>query len=72
VLIPRCLQIKLIEGELMQLTNLEVKRRNLDTENLQVGTQGLPLLSSLLVLLPPFGYSFSVAAQPHLYIAIAS
>uniref|UniRef100_A0A8C5BP14 RING-type domain-containing protein n=1 Tax=Gadus morhua TaxID=8049 RepID=A0A8C5BP14_GADMO len=29
-------QIKLIEGELMQLTNLEVKRRNLDTENLQV------------------------------------
>ena len=56
----------------MQLTNLEVKRRNLDTENLQVGTQGLPLLSSLLVLLPPFGYSFSVAAQPHLYIAIAS
>ncbi|CAL8276336.1 unnamed protein product [Merluccius merluccius] len=29
-------QIKLIEGELMQLTKLEVKRRNLDTENLQV------------------------------------
>ncbi|KAM4635484.1 E3 ubiquitin-protein ligase LRSAM1 isoform 1-T2 [Polymixia lowei] len=28
-------QIKLIEGELMQLTKLEVKRRNLDTENLQ-------------------------------------
>uniref|UniRef100_A0A667XC69 Leucine rich repeat and sterile alpha motif containing 1 n=1 Tax=Myripristis murdjan TaxID=586833 RepID=A0A667XC69_9TELE len=30
-----CLQIKLIEGELMQLTKLEVKRRNLDAENLQ-------------------------------------
>uniref|UniRef100_A0A673K953 E3 ubiquitin-protein ligase LRSAM1-like n=1 Tax=Sinocyclocheilus rhinocerous TaxID=307959 RepID=A0A673K953_9TELE len=28
--------IKLIEAELMQLTKLEVKRRNLDTENLQV------------------------------------
>uniref|UniRef100_A0A671Q538 E3 ubiquitin-protein ligase LRSAM1-like n=1 Tax=Sinocyclocheilus anshuiensis TaxID=1608454 RepID=A0A671Q538_9TELE len=28
-------QIKLIETELMQLTKLEVKRRNLDTENLQ-------------------------------------
>uniref|UniRef100_A0A8C6NJU4 Leucine rich repeat and sterile alpha motif containing 1 n=1 Tax=Nothobranchius furzeri TaxID=105023 RepID=A0A8C6NJU4_NOTFU len=28
-------QIKLIEGELMQLTNLEIKRRNLDSENLQ-------------------------------------
>ncbi|CAG5867145.1 E3 ubiquitin-protein ligase LRSAM1 isoform 1-T2 [Menidia menidia] len=28
-------QIKLIEGELMQLTKLEIKRRNLDTENLQ-------------------------------------
>lgn len=28
-------QIKLIEGELMQLTKLEVKRRNLDIENLQ-------------------------------------
>ncbi|XP_052412820.1 E3 ubiquitin-protein ligase LRSAM1 [Carassius gibelio] len=28
-------QIKLIEGELMQLTKLEVKRKNLDTENLQ-------------------------------------
>ncbi|XP_061554063.1 E3 ubiquitin-protein ligase LRSAM1 isoform X2 [Phycodurus eques] len=28
-------QIKLIEGELMQLTKLEVKRRNLDAENLQ-------------------------------------
>uniref|UniRef100_A0A9J7X1Y4 Leucine rich repeat and sterile alpha motif containing 1 n=1 Tax=Cyprinus carpio carpio TaxID=630221 RepID=A0A9J7X1Y4_CYPCA len=28
-------QIKLIEAELMQLTKLEVKRRNLDTENLQ-------------------------------------
>ncbi|KAM3874491.1 E3 ubiquitin-protein ligase LRSAM1 [Diretmus argenteus] len=28
-------QIKLIEGELMQLTKLEVKRRNLDTESLQ-------------------------------------
>ena len=64
VLVPRCLQIKLIEGELMQLTNLEVKRRNLDTENLQVGTQCLPLLSSLLFLLPPFGYSFPSRAQP--------
>lgn len=30
-------QIKLIEGELMQLTRLEIKRRNLDAENLQVG-----------------------------------
>ncbi|TMS08135.1 E3 ubiquitin-protein ligase LRSAM1 [Larimichthys crocea] len=29
-------QIKLIEGELMQLTKLEIKRRNLDAENLQV------------------------------------
>uniref|UniRef100_A0A8C1SCD9 Leucine rich repeat and sterile alpha motif containing 1 n=1 Tax=Cyprinus carpio TaxID=7962 RepID=A0A8C1SCD9_CYPCA len=29
-------EIKLIEAELMQLTKLEVKRRNLDTENLQV------------------------------------
>uniref|UniRef100_A0A6Q2YIM1 RING-type domain-containing protein n=1 Tax=Esox lucius TaxID=8010 RepID=A0A6Q2YIM1_ESOLU len=28
-------QIRLIEGELMQLTRLEVKRRDLDTENLQ-------------------------------------
>uniref|UniRef100_A0A8C6WMG9 Leucine rich repeat and sterile alpha motif containing 1 n=1 Tax=Neogobius melanostomus TaxID=47308 RepID=A0A8C6WMG9_9GOBI len=28
-------QIKLIEGELMQLTKLEVKKRNLDAENLQ-------------------------------------
>uniref|UniRef100_A0A8D3A1C9 RING-type domain-containing protein n=1 Tax=Scophthalmus maximus TaxID=52904 RepID=A0A8D3A1C9_SCOMX len=28
-------QIKLIEGELMQLTKLEIKRRNLDAENLQ-------------------------------------
>lgn len=28
-------QIKLIEGELLQLTRLEVKRRNLDAENLQ-------------------------------------
>ncbi|TRZ00597.1 hypothetical protein DNTS_006466 [Danionella cerebrum] len=28
-------QIKLIEAELMQLTKLEVKRRNLDTDNLQ-------------------------------------
>uniref|UniRef100_H3CP31 Leucine rich repeat and sterile alpha motif containing 1 n=1 Tax=Tetraodon nigroviridis TaxID=99883 RepID=H3CP31_TETNG len=28
-------QIKLIEGELMQLTKLEIKRRSLDTENLQ-------------------------------------
>uniref|UniRef100_A0A8C1DQH2 Leucine rich repeat and sterile alpha motif containing 1 n=1 Tax=Cyprinus carpio carpio TaxID=630221 RepID=A0A8C1DQH2_CYPCA len=28
-------EIKLIEAELMQLTKLEVKRRNLDTENLQ-------------------------------------
>ncbi|KAG7476807.1 hypothetical protein MATL_G00086770 [Megalops atlanticus] len=28
-------QIRLIEDELMQLTKLEVKRRNLDTENLQ-------------------------------------
>ncbi|XP_061836602.1 E3 ubiquitin-protein ligase LRSAM1 isoform X2 [Nerophis lumbriciformis] len=28
-------QIKLIEGELMQLTKLEVKRRSLDAENLQ-------------------------------------
>uniref|UniRef100_A0AAQ4R3I3 RING-type domain-containing protein n=1 Tax=Gasterosteus aculeatus aculeatus TaxID=481459 RepID=A0AAQ4R3I3_GASAC len=28
-------QIKLIEGELMQLTRLEIKRRNLDAENLQ-------------------------------------
>lgn len=28
-------QINLIEGELMQLTKLEVKRRNLDAENLQ-------------------------------------
>lgn len=28
-------QIKLIEAELLQLTKLEVKRRNLDTENLQ-------------------------------------
>lgn len=28
-------QIKMIEGELMQLTKLEVKRRNLDAENLQ-------------------------------------
>ncbi|KAL7834707.1 hypothetical protein SRHO_G00289540 [Serrasalmus rhombeus] len=28
-------QIKLIEAELMQLTKLEVKRRNLDSENLQ-------------------------------------
>ncbi|XP_023653120.2 E3 ubiquitin-protein ligase LRSAM1 [Paramormyrops kingsleyae] len=28
-------QIRLIEAELMQLTKLEVKRRNLDTENLQ-------------------------------------
>uniref|UniRef100_A0A3Q3G996 Leucine rich repeat and sterile alpha motif containing 1 n=1 Tax=Labrus bergylta TaxID=56723 RepID=A0A3Q3G996_9LABR len=28
-------QIKLIESELMQLTKLEIKRRNLDTENLQ-------------------------------------
>ncbi|XP_068608907.1 E3 ubiquitin-protein ligase LRSAM1 [Brachionichthys hirsutus] len=28
-------QIKLIEGELKQLTKLEIKRRNLDTENLQ-------------------------------------
>ncbi|XP_041666080.1 E3 ubiquitin-protein ligase LRSAM1 [Cheilinus undulatus] len=28
-------QIRLIEGELMQLTKLEIKRRNLDAENLQ-------------------------------------
>uniref|UniRef100_UPI0037E7E081 E3 ubiquitin-protein ligase LRSAM1 isoform X2 n=1 Tax=Semicossyphus pulcher TaxID=241346 RepID=UPI0037E7E081 len=28
-------QIKLIEGELMQLTKLEIKKRNLDAENLQ-------------------------------------
>ncbi|XP_040915198.1 E3 ubiquitin-protein ligase LRSAM1 [Toxotes jaculatrix] len=28
-------QIKLIEGELMQLTKLEIKRRSLDSENLQ-------------------------------------
>ncbi|KAM8829200.1 E3 ubiquitin-protein ligase LRSAM1 isoform 2-T3 [Spinachia spinachia] len=28
-------QIKLVEGELMQLTRLEIKRRNLDAENLQ-------------------------------------
>ncbi|KAM7393354.1 hypothetical protein PAMA_008151 [Pampus argenteus] len=28
-------QIKLIEGELMQLTKLDIKRRNLDAENLQ-------------------------------------
>uniref|UniRef100_A0A4W6DGB2 Leucine rich repeat and sterile alpha motif containing 1 n=1 Tax=Lates calcarifer TaxID=8187 RepID=A0A4W6DGB2_LATCA len=28
-------QIKLIEGELMQLTKLEIKKRNLDSENLQ-------------------------------------
>ncbi|KAM6976245.1 E3 ubiquitin-protein ligase LRSAM1 [Tautogolabrus adspersus] len=28
-------QIKLIESELMQLTKLEIKRRNLDTENMQ-------------------------------------
>lgn len=36
-LLFHCLQIKLIEGELMQLTKLEIKRRSLDTENLQVG-----------------------------------
>ncbi|MBN3323901.1 LRSM1 ligase, partial [Atractosteus spatula] len=32
-------QIRLIEAELMQLTKLEVKRRDLDTENMQVRLQ---------------------------------
>lgn len=36
-LLLHCLQIKLIEDDLKQLTKLEIKRRNLDTENLQVG-----------------------------------
>lgn len=36
-LLLHCPQIKLIEGELMQLTKLEVKRRSLNAENLQVG-----------------------------------
>uniref|UniRef100_A0A8C1J394 Leucine rich repeat and sterile alpha motif containing 1 n=1 Tax=Cyprinus carpio TaxID=7962 RepID=A0A8C1J394_CYPCA len=37
-------EIKLIEAELMQLTKLEVKRRNLDTENLQVCSSTLVLI----------------------------
>lgn len=36
-LLFQCPQIKLIEGELMQLTKLEIKKRSLDAENLQVG-----------------------------------
>ena len=42
-LVLLCPQIKLIEGELMQLTKLEIKRRNLDAENLQVGVN-IPFL----------------------------
>lgn len=43
-------QIKLIESELMQLTKLEVKRRNLDSENLQeVLVQQREALSDLLL-----------------------
>uniref|UniRef100_A0A672RX05 E3 ubiquitin-protein ligase LRSAM1-like n=1 Tax=Sinocyclocheilus grahami TaxID=75366 RepID=A0A672RX05_SINGR len=46
-------QIKLIETELMQLTKLEVKRRNLDTENLQevLADQRTALTDLLLQLL---------------------
>lgn len=44
-LLLHCLQIKLIEDDLKHLTKLEIKRRNLDTENLQVGaTTFLPFL----------------------------
>ncbi|XP_062411251.1 E3 ubiquitin-protein ligase LRSAM1 [Sardina pilchardus] len=46
-------QIKLIEAELMQLTNLEVKRRDLDAENLQfvMSDQRTALSDMLQVLL---------------------
>ncbi|XP_068190751.1 E3 ubiquitin-protein ligase LRSAM1 isoform X2 [Antennarius striatus] len=46
-------QIKLIEGELKQLTKLEIKRRNLDTENLQevLGEQRAALSDLLQQLL---------------------
>ncbi|XP_036972970.1 E3 ubiquitin-protein ligase LRSAM1 isoform X2 [Acanthopagrus latus] len=46
-------QIKLIEGELKQLTKLEVKRRNLDAENLQevLGEQRTALSDLLQQLL---------------------
>lgn len=47
-LLLRCPQIKLIEGELKQLTKLEVKRRNLDAENLQVG------VTTFFLCLPKF------------------
>lgn len=43
-----CHQIKIIEGELMQLTKLEVKRRNLDAENLQVGVIAFFFASPIL------------------------
>lgn len=53
-LLFHCLQIKLIEGELMQLTKLEIKRRSLDTENLQVGVPAfflcLPTFHFILIL----------------------
>ena len=64
-LLPSCLllhcpQIRLIEGELMQLTKLEIKRRNLDSENLQVGVTPLflcrPPFNWFLFFLPPVGY----------------
>lgn len=47
-LLLHCPQIKLIEGELKQLTKLEIKRRNLDAENLQVG------VSAFFLCLPTF------------------
>lgn len=42
----------LIEGELMQLTKLEIKKRTLDAENLQVGVMPLSLP------LPNFAFLF--------------
>lgn len=49
-LLLHCLQIKLIEDDLKQLTKLEIKRRNLDTENLQVG------VPTLLLFLPLYTF----------------
>lgn len=59
-----CPQIRLIEGELMQVTKLEIKRRDLDSENLQVGGPA-PFLCLHAFILRVFVFSFfmSIRAQ---------
>lgn len=62
-LLLHCLQIKLIEDDLKQLTKLEIKRRNLDTENLQVGVPAffcLPTFHFILFLLLSLGITLVI------------